>query len=137
MKKVLVMAIVFVVMAVCIVGCNEILKGKGDKILATTDTVYLAVRVIVTDPGVLPKIGENDLGRLVAIEKAYLFAREKHIESSGKDKAILDILVVSADEMFEIIESIPGISKYDNQIDRAKTAVRIIQTLHGHPDFKA
>lgn len=117
-------------------GCNEILKGKGDKILATTDTVYLVVRVIVTDPGVLPKIGENDLGRLVAIEKAYLFAREKHIESSGKDKAILDILVVSADEMFEIIESIPGISKYDNQIDRAKTAVRIVQTLHGHPDLK-
>ena len=134
MKKVMLM---LVVMAVCIVGCNEILKGKGDKILATTDTVYLVVRVIVTDPGVLPKIGENDLGRLVAIEKAYLFAREKHIESSGKDKAILDILVVSADEMFEIIESIPGISKYDDQIDRAKTAVRIIQTLHGHPDFKA
>lgn len=134
MKKAMLM---FVLMVACTVGCNSILNSKGDKILATTDTVYLAVRVIVTDPGVLPKIGENDLGRLVAIEKAYLFAREKHIESSGKDKAILDILVVSADEMFEIIESIPGISKYDNQIDRAKTAVRIVQTLHGHPDFKA
>lgn len=133
MKKVMLM---LVVMVACTVGCNSILNSKGDKILATTDTVYLAVRVIVTDPGVLPKIGENDLGRLVAIEKAYLFAREKHIESSGKDKAILDILVVSADEMFEIIESIPGISKYDNQIDRAKTAVRIVQTLHGHPDLK-
>ena len=126
MKEILVMAIVFVVMTVCIVGCNGILNSKGDKILATTDTVYLAVRVIVTDPGVLPKIGTDDLQRLVAIEKAYLFAREKHLESSGEDKAIRDILVVSADEMFEIIESIPGISKYDNQIDRAKTAVRIM-----------
>lgn len=132
MKKVMLM---FVLMAACTVGCNGILNSKGDKILATTDTVYLVVRVIVTDPGVLPKIGENDLGRLVAIEKAYLFAREKHLESSGEDKAILDILVVIADEMFEIIESIPGISKYDSQIDRAKTAVRIIQTLHGHPNI--
>lgn len=134
MKKAMLM---FAVMAVCIVGCNGILKGKGDKILATTDTVYLVMRVIVTDPGVLPKIGADDLQRLVAIEKAYLFAREKHLESSGKDKAILDILVVSADEMFEIIESIPGISKYDNQIDRAKTAVRIIQTLHGHHSLES
>ena len=133
MKKVMLM---FVLMAACTVGCNSILNSKGDKILATTDTVYLAVRVIVTDPGVLPKIGTDDLQRLVAIEKAYLFAREKHLESSGEDKAILDILVVSADEMFGIIESIPGISKYDIQITRAKTAVRIIQTLHGHPDLK-
>jgi len=137
MKKVMLMAIVFVVMTVCIVGCNEILKGKGDKILTTTDTIYLVVKIIVTDPEILPKIGTDDLQRLVAIEKAYLFAREKHLESSGENKAILDILVVSADEMFEIIESIPGISKYDSQIARAKTAVRIVQTLHGHPDFKA
>ena len=80
MKKVMLM---FVLMVACTVGCNSILnKGKGDKILATTDTVYLAVRVIVTDPGVLPKIGTDDLQRLVAIEKAYLFAREKHLESS-------------------------------------------------------
>ncbi len=129
MKKAMLM---FVLMVACTVGCNSILNSKGDKILATTDTVYLAVRVIVTDPGVLPKIGTDDLQRLVAIEKAYLFAREKHLESSGENKAILDILVVSADEMFEIIESIPGISKYDSQIARAKTAVRIIQTLHGH-----
>jgi len=133
MKKTMLM---FVLMVACTVGCNSILNSKGDKILATTDTVYLAVRVIVTDPGVLPKIGTDDLQRLVAIEKAYLFAREKHLGSSGKDKAILDILAVSADEMFGIIEAIPGISKYDNQIDRAKTAVRIVQTLHGHPDLK-
>ena len=79
-------------MTVCIVGCNGIFKGKGDKILATTDTVYLAVRVIVTDPGVLPKIEPDNLQRLIAIEKAYLFAREKHLGSSGKIKQSLDIL---------------------------------------------
>lgn len=134
MKKVLVlMAIVMFCLAGCITSTGDAIQEKfqltDDAILAKTDLVYEVVRAIIVDPEVLPLIDANTLEHLKNIEKLYLFARAKHLEGDQMDTSIIDVLIACSDELVCIMDVLPGVSKYAERIERAKTAIRILRVM--------
>lgn len=141
--------LVEMIMAVCVVFCftQGCITSQGDAmsksiqetaanlsstediILNHTDVVYNAVRVIIMDEEILPLIDEDTLTKLKDLEKIYLIARDNHLSGDQMNTRFIDILKACSEDLLDIMDVIPGISKYADTIKTAKTAIRLLNVM--------
>ena len=96
------------------------------QLLKQSDTLYLVVKTIVTDPGVMPLLSRDTLEKLLILENSYLEAKKLYL--SGVDQRNIRTKLLSyAGKLIGIFEILPQMDKYKDQISAARVAVKIIK----------
>lgn len=126
MKKLLtVLAIVCFLGIGCVQSEGPITENK---ILKTTNSIYLDVRTVVTDSEVIPLFTEKELERLADLEKKYLQVADT-LRAFPNDAEAIEQISWIATEILMIINEVEFIEKYRPYV----AAIRIsIQILRNH-----
>ena len=96
------------------------------QLLKQSDTLYLVVKTIVTDPGVMRLLSRDTLEKLLILENSYLEAKKLYL--SGVDQRNIRTKLLSyAGKLIGIFEILPQMDKYKDQISAARVAVKIIK----------
>jgi hypothetical protein len=104
-------------------GCTE----DREKMVRTTNAIYLDIKTVVTDPTVKPMIPEKTLGRLVVVEQVYLNAA-KTLKEPGIDSAEpLTIIINCADEILDTINILVLDEKYEKQLAVIRFSIKILK----------
>jgi predicted RNA-binding protein with EMAP domain len=111
------------------IGCAQ---SEGpvteNKVLETTQAIYLDVRTVVTDPEVMPLFTDKELERLAELEKRYLQVADT-LRAFPDDAEAIEQISWIANEILTIIGEVESIEKYQPYV----AAIRIsIQVLRNH-----
>jgi predicted RNA-binding protein with EMAP domain len=116
---------------ICFLGIGCVQSGgpvNENKILKTTNSIYLDVRTVVTDPEVMPLFTAEELERLADLERKYLEAA-KRMKAFPEDAEAIEQISWIATEILTIIGEVESIEKYQPYV----AAIRIsIQVLRNH-----
>lgn len=127
MKKLLITALTII----CFfgIGCAQLGDPVTEnKILKTTNSIYLDVRTVVTDPEVIPLFTAEELERLAELEKRYLQVADT-LRAFPDDAEAIEQISWIATEILMIINEVEFIEKYRPYV----AAIRIsIQVLRNH-----
>lgn len=126
MKKILaVLAVLAIVGFGCVQSSGPVTENK---ILKTTNAIYLDVRTVVTDPEVMPLFTAEELERLAELEKRYLQVADT-LRAFPDDAEAIEQISWIATEILTIIGDVESIEKYQPYV----AAIRIsIQVLRNH-----
>jgi hypothetical protein len=116
---------------ICFLGIGCVQSGgpvNENKILKTTNSIYLDVRTVVTDPEVMPLFTAEELERLAELEKRYLQVADT-LRAFPDDAEAIEQISWIATEILTIIGDVESIEKYQPYV----AAIRIsIQVLRNH-----
>ncbi|RLB94626.1 MAG: hypothetical protein DRH26_00730 [Deltaproteobacteria bacterium] len=122
MKKLLI-GLTFVLMFSTF-SCN--MGADTREVLKQADTLYLVVRTVVTDPGVLPLLSRDTLEKLMTLEARYLDAKKLYLSGIDKEGLRTKILAYTG-SLIGIFEKLPVLDKYSSQMATARVAVKILR----------
>ena len=111
-----------------LVGCN--MGTDTREVLKQADTLYLVVKTIVTDPGVMPLLSRDTLEKLIILEVRYLEAKEIYLSGAAEGGTKAKIFAM-AGKLVDIFEDLPYLEKYKDKISAARVAVKIIRIQLG------
>lgn len=115
------------VMVVILLGCNM----DKDKILSETNSIYLDIKTVVTDPAVSVLIPEKQMEKLAAAEQKYLkaVALLKNTESIDTDngKVTLKTIIECADTILEVIDALDLVGRYQAEIAAARVSIKVLK----------
>jgi predicted RNA-binding protein with EMAP domain len=116
---------------ICFLGIGCVQSGgpvNENKILKTTNSIYLDVRTVVTDPEVITLFTAEELERLAELEKRYLQVADT-LRAFPDDAEAIEQISWIATEILTIIGEVESIEKYQPYV----AAIRIsIQVLRNH-----
>jgi predicted RNA-binding protein with EMAP domain len=126
MKKLLLLLAI-----ICFLGIGCALSEgpvTENKILKTTQAIYMDVRTVVTDPEVITLFTAEELERMVELEKRYLQVADT-LRAFPDDAEAIEQISWIATEILTIIGDVESIEKYRPYV----AAIRIsIQVLRNH-----
>jgi hypothetical protein len=99
-----------------------------DRILKTTNAIYMDIRLVVTDPEIMPMFTESELETLAELEQKYLDIVEILKQYPNDPTALERISWVAADilDVLEVVDFVPAARPY-------VAAIRIsIKILRNH-----
>lgn len=121
MKK-LWIGLMCVLMFIGLSGCDQDTR----QVLKQADTLYLVIRTVITDPGVLPLLSPETLEKLVVLEHNYLEAKNAYLAGANMEGLRAKILSYTG-SLIGIFEQLPVMDKYKDQMSTARVAVKILK----------
>lgn len=118
-------AVALVTMAWITTGCRD-----TEKIIKTSNALYLDIKTIVTDPEVAAGIPPATMERLADLERTYLEAVQV-LRDRPDSAEPLDMLVFCADEILTIINGTPMTGKYQSAVAAIRISIGILRNHLG------
>jgi len=118
-----ILALIMVSMATVFFGCTE----DPDKMLKTTNALYLDIKTVVTDPEIKPMIPDKTIERLAVVEQVYLKAANTLSLNGSETQKPLTTIVGCADEILDIIGTLVLDGRYDRQLAAIRFSVKILK----------
>jgi hypothetical protein len=106
-------------------GCTD-----TDKIIKTSNALYLDIKTIVTDPEVAAGIPPSTMARLADLERNYLEAVQV-LRDRPESTEPLDVLVYCADEILIIINGAPLPAGYQSAVAAIRISIGILRNHLG------
>ena len=114
-------------MAVIMPGCTM----DKDEILSETNSIYLDIKTVVTDPAVSVLIPEKQMEKLAAAEQKYLKAVAilKNTDSIDTEdgKITLKNIIDCADTILEVIDALDLVGRYQAEIASARVSLKVLK----------
>lgn len=101
-------------------------KEHVEKILNTTDKIYMDIRLVITSPEVLPMFTDEELKTLVELEKRYLEV-VSILREYPDDSSALKRISVIAEEILNVLELVSFVPAASPYVTAAKVSLRILQ----------
>lgn len=137
MKNLLtILAVLAIGLSVCCFGCaqkvtetTDAVSTETSKILETTDKLYAAIKVVVTDEEIATLIDADDLAALKEIEEAYLAAKAI-LETDITDEGSLLALAECAENVLVIIGKEALTEKYGTEITAIRLGIKVLLSVY-------
>lgn len=97
-----------------------------DRVLQVTQTIYLDVRTVVTDPEVLPLFTDEELERLADLERRYLEVAER-MKAFPEDAEVIEQVSFIAGEILEILDEITFVEKARPYVAAIRISIGILR----------
>jgi len=119
--------ILMIIMSLIFYSCLE----DRERVVKTTNAVYLDIKTVVTDPEIKPMIPEKTLDRLAVVEQVYLKAANAlqfpEADNTKPNTKPLGAIVYCADEILGIIDSLVLDGRYERQIAAIRLSIKILK----------
>lgn len=113
--------VLMIIFSLVFVGCE---KSK-EEILQTTNTVYLDIKTVVTDPSVRPMFSEEELTELRQLERTYLTAVDVYDKSEDQDS--LKVISDCASEILVLLTKNVVDDRYKAEITAVRLSIKILR----------
>jgi hypothetical protein len=126
-KLIVVMLLIMALALAALPGCDD---ADKETILKHANKAYVSIRLIVTDPAILPLISEKNLAILQKAEDDYLAAVgiwKKLALSRTRGVTAADKIATCADTIIELLDAIELPEKYETKIAAVRVVVKVLR----------